>query len=271
MPSYRTVSISELVPGNVLVTPVLDEHLVKLLDAGTMVDQQHIDRLKALGITEVVIESSAETIVNLPPNHLVTGVQERLKGSAASTKRVEHCSVCGTLIALQPPAPSFKASAWYCATCGAVYFGSDDGGSERRGVFRVDPAVQNPFVAGVGPSIPPANVRSLVKTLVRDEYTGPDRRQHKRYPVVVPVVALPLASDFRIDGEPVQMTTANVSLGGAALIHTRFIDTPYLALDFTAAGLESLQVVFKALRVRSLGPVYEISGEFISRLSQIPK
>jgi hypothetical protein len=86
----------------------------------------------------------------------------------------------------------------------------------------------------------------------------------------VPVVALPLASDFRINGEPVQMTTANVSLGGAALIHTRFVDTPYLALDFKAATIESLQVVLKVLRVRSLGPVYEVSGEFISRLSQIP-
>jgi hypothetical protein len=270
MPSYRTVSISELTPGSVLVTPVLDEHLVKLLDAGAIVDRHLIDRLKALGITEVVVESSAETIVSPPQKHFPTRVHERLKGNTARPIRVEHCSVCGTLIALLPPAPNFKASAWYCTTCGAVYFGSDDGGSERRGVFRVDPAVQNPFVAGVAPSIPPENVQRLVKSLVRDEYTGPDRRRHKRYPIVVPVVALPLASDFRINGEPVQMTTANVSLGGAALIHTRFVDTPYLALDFKAATIESLQVVLKVLRVRSLGPVYEVSGEFISRLSQIP-
>jgi hypothetical protein len=62
------------------------------------------------------------------------------------------------------------------------------------------------------------------------------------------------------------MTMANISLGRAALLHTRFVDAPYLAIDFTAAGLELLQVVFKVLRCRSLGPVYEIGGQYISRL-----
>ena len=68
-----------------------------------------------------------------------------------------------------------------------------------------------------------------------------------------------------------QMTTVNVSLGGAALIHTRFVDAPYLALDFTGAGLELLQVVLKVWRVRSLGLVYEVAGEFISKLSPAAK
>ena len=269
MVSYRTVSISELTPGSVLVTPVFDEHLTKLLDAGTSVDQHLINRLQARGITEVVVESSAEAIVSRPPKPLPTeGRTARLKGSTASTTPVECCSVCGVIIALERPAPNFKASTWLCKTCGTVYFGSDDGGAERGGVVRVDPAVQRLFVAGVVSSIPPENVQRLVKSLVPDEYTGPDRRRQKRYPVSVPVIALPLASDFRIDGDPVQMTTANVSLGGAALIHTRFVDAPYLALDFRGAGVELLQVVLKVLRVRCLGPVYEVGGEFMSRLSQ---
>jgi hypothetical protein len=94
-----------------------------------------------------------------------------------------------------------------------------------------------------------------------------DKRQHKRYMITVPVIAIPLADDFRVDGEPIQMTTANISVGGAAVVHTRYINAKNLALDFSVAGLESVQVVLKVLRVGSLGPVYQISGEFISRLS----
>ena len=269
MSHYRTISISELTPGSVLAAPVLDERLVKLLDAGSTVDRHVIDRLKAFGITDVVIESSAETIVSPPPKHLLTGDQERLE-SRPSTKPVEHCSVCGTLIALLPPAPNFNATAWYCTTCGAVYFGSDSG-SESRGIFRVDPKVQDPFAAPLASSISPENVQKLVKSLVKDERAESGWRRDKRYIVVVPVIALPLAWDFRIDGKPVQMTTANISLGGAALIHTRFVKADYLALDFSAAGVESLQVVLQVMRVRNVGPVYEVSGGFISRMAQIPQ
>jgi hypothetical protein len=152
-----------------------------------------------------------------------------------------------------------------------VYFGSEDGGEGCHGVTRRDPkcalAPVELKLEAAGHRIPPQNVRRLVKALAPSGYAGPERRMHQRYPVTVPVVALPLAADFRIDGEPLQMTTVNVSLGGAALIHTRFIKAPNLALDFTVAGVELLQVVLKVLRVRGIGPVYEIGGEFISRLS----
>jgi hypothetical protein len=104
--------------------------------------------------------------------------------------------------------------------------------------------------------------------MASQEQAGADRRRHKRYPVMVPVAAVPLAADFRVVGAAMQMTTANISLGGAALIHTRFVDSPYLALDINAIEMDRLQVVFRVLRVQSRGIVYEIGGEFISRLSE---
>jgi hypothetical protein len=178
---------------------------------------------------------------------------------------------------LKPPLPGSKASTWICKTCGAVYFGSADGGAECHGVTRSEPGMSGRSVApvegrveAIAPSIPPENVQRLLKSFVPGDFSGPDRRRHKRYPVTVPVIVLPLAADFRINGEPVQMTTANVSLGGAAFIHTRFIDVPYLAIDFTLAGLELLQVVLQVLRVRNIGPVYEVAGQFISSVSQAP-
>jgi hypothetical protein len=256
MTSYHTVSISAVTSGSVLALPAFDDRRLKLLDKGTVLNQQLIDRLKAAGITEVDIEYTAEIVASHDPHFLPSG-----------RNLIEHCSLCGALIGLQPPAPTIEAAAWCCTACGAFYFGVDDGCIEQGGLYRVDQAVKNPFAPASGPSIAPEHVRRLISSLATEEYKGPNLRAHKRYFITVPVVALPLAADFRIDGEPLQMTTANMSLGGAALIYTRFVDAQYMALDFTAAGLASLQVVLKVLRLRNLGPVYEFSGAFISRLS----
>jgi len=258
------------------MTPVFDDHLAKLLDAGAIVDQPLIDRLQLLGITEVVVEDSVEPIVNRPRKILPEGVHGEPEGMPGTVRLVERCSVCGRTIALLAPTLEAKAVSWLCKTCGAVYFGSD-AGSPKHGIHRGESSPGNPFVAPVAlkvdsnaPSMPPENIQRLIKSMASEEQKGAERRRHKRYPVMVPVVALPLTADFRVDGEPMQMTTANVSLGGVALIHTRFVDAPFLALDFRVAGVELLQVVLKVLRVRSRGLVYEIGGEFISRLSQSP-
>jgi len=269
MSKYRTVSLAELTPSSELATPVFDERHVKLLDSGTIISRHLIDRLKSFGITEVMVKSSADCVVRRPSNRFARALAAEPEDSPEATVPVDRCSRCGAVIAIRPPAPDSPATVWHCKTCGAVYFGGDEEGIQCLGVSKVAPEVQNPFArASNAPSIPPENVQRLVKSLASGEYSGDDRRRHKRYPVSVPVVAVALASDFRIKDEPVKMTTANVSLGGAALIHTRFVDAPYLALDFTAAGVELMQVVLKVLRVKSIGSVYEMAGEFISQLSQ---
>jgi hypothetical protein len=186
---------------------------------------------------------------------------------------VDYCSGCGTLVALRPPTPEQPVSSFLCRTCGAVYFGADVGDATEP-VIGLDKAVQLRICEvtivpeSAAAAVPPEHVRRLIKSLGGEKYEGPERRRDQRYAVTVPVVAVPLGQDFRIVGEPVKMTTLNVSLGGAALMHTRFTEAPYFALDFTSAGVELLQVVLQVLRVRNLGPLYEIGGRFISRLSQ---
>src|SRR6266404_7201792 len=250
MADYRKIKLSELAPGTVLATPLFDDRFAKLLDAGATIDQHLIDRLTSFGITEVAIESAAECITKQPMTPLPSGVPAQPTDSDQEIIRIDRCSSCGAVIALRPPMPDAKACAWRCKSCSAVYFGSEDAGAQCRGVVRCESNVDSVFVAPIetkssfiAPSIQPENAKRLVKALASGKHGGPNRRRQKRYTVTVPVVALPLAPDFRIDGEPVQMTTANVSLGGAALMHTRFIDAPYLALDFTVAGVELLQIV----------------------------
>jgi hypothetical protein len=273
MPSYRTVSISELTPGSVLVTAVFDKQHVKLLHAGAIVDQHLINRLQALGITEVIVDRNVDRIVRQPADFI--GREVLPDENSEITVPIKRCGGCQSAIDIRAPTPELKASTWLCNKCGAVYFGGDDQGAELRGLTWTDPSTANPFATSVAlkkdaltPSIPPDNVQRLAKSLIPEDVTWGDRRRHKRYPITVPVMVLPLAFDFRVIGEPIQMTTANVSLGGAALVHTRFLDAPNLALDFTIAGTDLLQLVLKVLRCRNMGPVYEIGGEFISRLSQ---
>ena len=251
MEAFRTVSISELTPGSVLVTPVFDENRIKLLNCGTRIDEHLIDHLRQRGVREVQIESAAEKIVDV-------------KGDA------QRCHRCKSYIDIKPPRPELAVTIWLCKSCGLIYFGSDEQEAALRGLSRADHKNANPFETANGtvrPSIPPENAKSLARLLTEEEITWADRRRHKRYPVTVGVLALPLGPDFHVKGEPVPVTTLNVSLGGAALLYTRFVDAPSLAVDFSKAGLNMPRVVFKVVRRRNLGPVYEIGGQFISRLS----
>ena len=80
------------------------------------------------------------------------------------------------------------------------------------------------------------------------------------------MVAVPLRANFSIAGPAVRMTTRDISQSGIALAHTRFSEVPYYVIDFTAAGIELLQVLLKVLRVSNSGPTYEVAGKFINRL-----
>jgi hypothetical protein len=185
------------------------------------------------------------------------------------------CSGCEQPITFEPPVPGEPVGLWICKTCGAVYYGDDaeEAAANAFGVVRAAGSKTNPYVgrvtaaidARVG-SIPPEYVQRLVHSLAGRIYDGTDRRTHRRYRMAVPVVAVPLGFDFKIAGEPLRMTTKDISLGGVSLIHTRFTEQPYFALDFTAAGVEHVQVIVEVLSVRNFGPVYEVAGRFVDRV-----
>src|SRR5438067_1409780 len=186
MATYRTIRVSELTPGGALVRPVFDERLVTLIDAGTTVDEYLIDLLRLLGVTEVVVDSSAEQVISQSQETPPIAAHRGPERTSLNSVPVEHCSACGTGIELETPAPIAKANIWRCTSCGALYFGRSDKGQERRGLMRVDPAVHNPFAAAVAPSISPQLIKRLAKSNVPDQDTQPDWRLDKPYPVAVP-------------------------------------------------------------------------------------
>jgi hypothetical protein len=60
--------------------------------------------------------------------------------------------------------------------------------------------------------------------------------------------------------------TINVSGGGAALVHARRIVEPYLAIDFSASGVDLLPVVLQVTRVRTMATAFEVAGQFLCRI-----
>jgi len=270
MSGYRAVDISELTPGSTLAASVFDQYRRKLLGAGAKIDEHLLNEFRSRGITSFLVECDAVATCD---DVLDETPLENVDGSQA----VKRCGGCRSTIKLRPPILESKATMWLCNVCGAIYFGGDCQESELPGLSQLGPDRTSPFILASSAkqdaftrTIRAESAHHLTKLLVPEEVTWADRRRHKRYPITVPVVVLPLASDFRVVGDAEKMTTANISLGGAALLYTRYINCPYLAIDFTSGGIEQLQVILKVLRYRSLGPVYDIGGEFISRLSHVP-
>jgi len=266
---YRRVDVAELTLGSKLAVAVFDQNLRKLLHAGATIDDHVLEHFQARGITSVLVEGDLKANIT----HADV-VDEDAHLEQEDMLPITRCGNCRASINLLPPLPEMTATAWRCNSCGVYYFGSNEQSTQPLGITCA--AEETDKLFAVGPNskqeaqkraVPTESAQRLAKLMMPEDIKWADRRQHKRYPITVPVLGLPLAADFRVDGEPIALTTANVSLGGASLLHHRFVNSPHLAIDFSVAGVDQLQVVFKVLRCQSLGLVYAIGGKFLSRLT----
>jgi hypothetical protein len=132
---------------------------------------------------------------------------------------VEPSCQCGSVISIQPPAADQPVAGWICKTCRAAYFGGVSS-SKNRGVELLVGTNSNSHT-GDGLS-DPIGESILTKEDVTscgsatDTLAGRDRRQQTRYSIGVPVVAVPLRSDFSIAGPAMRMTTRDISQSGIA-------------------------------------------------------
>ena len=186
-----------------------------------------------------------------------------------ASRLVEHSCQCGSIIAIHAPAADLPVATWICRTCGAAYFGGVNS-TKSHGVELLAAHGGN-SLAGDDQAIPNDGSTSSKATATTSSSAvntlkGIDRRQHTRYSIGVPVVAVPLAANFTIVGPAVRMMTRDISNSGVGLAYTRFTDAPYYVLDFTSAGMELFQVLMKVVRVSNNGPNYEVAGKFINRL-----
>jgi hypothetical protein len=268
MSPYRTVNVTKLVPGDTLVEPVFGEGLTKLLGAGCAVNDQLIQRLAERGVTEVVVKIPKEQIEKHHRNAQSASIV-RPESIVDASRLVEHSCQCGSTIAIQAPAADLPVAIWICKTCGAAYFGGVNS-AKSHGVEMLAAHGGN-SLAGDDQAIPDdgptcSGAEATPSGSAVDTLKGIDRRQHTRYSIGVPVVAVPLGANFTILGPAVRMTTRDISKSGVGLAYARFTDAPYFVIDFTSAGIELLQVLMKVVRVSNNGPNYELAGKFINRL-----
>jgi hypothetical protein len=188
---------------------------------------------------------------------------------------IDRCSSCSTKISLRSPTPDSPASAWLCRRCGSVYFArcqEKDGkpfsaGTRLVSYHEVMKAI-NVHIEGRLNPVSQKDVQRLVQCLAAKTHVGPEVRKQKRFPVAAPVTVVPLSADLRVAGQAARVMTINISGGGAALVHSRRIIEPYLAIDFAASGVDLLPVVMQVSRVRALAAAFEVAGRFVSRILQ---
>jgi hypothetical protein len=114
------------------------------------------------------------------------------------------------------------------------------------------------------PRRPPAAMVKFVRSLVREDYVGRQKRRSLRVPLVIEVQAVPVDEDLRPKGPPLIALVRNISTNGTNLVHTEPIRSPFLRLQIHAVGLETT-VFAKVLRCRQLKRYFEIGCEFIAR------
>ena len=176
-------------------------------------------------------------------------------------------------VMLRRPRASTPASAWLCRRCGSVFFArpQEQDGKLVRGVakpisYHDVMKEMNIHLASAPQTVSKRDVMRLVECFANRKFMGTDTRSQQRHIVAAPVTIVPLGGDLRIAAPAERVLTLNVSSGGAALFHTRRIPQPYLAIDFTYAGVNLLPVILETTRVRQVGNSFEIAGRFVCRI-----
>jgi hypothetical protein len=186
---------------------------------------------------------------------------------------IDHCSRCTSVISLAAPSPESPASPWLCGGCGSVYFATGlqerhwtRGGMARSVAYENVLDIASMHLGSRNHRLPRAELHRLLKFFSEGFPIVAEKRSHKRYAMALPVIAVPMGPNFRVIGPATQITTINVSRGGAALLDTNFCAADYLVLDFTPAGLSTAKAVFQVQRVTQIFSAFEVAGRLLARI-----
>jgi hypothetical protein len=264
----RNIKVSKLTPGSVLAESVCDGAMTKLLRSGYPIDEHLIKRLADFGVTDVSVHEPINGCTKQPKqprNAAVTGLNSEHNRPSNVPPPVARDCVCGKSIVIAPPIADCRVAMFACEKCEVIYFGYGEPARQSNycGVKTLGDGVLNEIE-----SDQTVQDQQATRSPESNNDAGEKQRRDKRVAVALPVVAVPLGSDFRVAGTALPVRIRNLSQGGCALASTRFTDFPYYALDFTQAGIELLQVVLQVLRTGHIGPNYEITGKFTRRIRQ---
>ena len=190
------------------------------------------------------------------------------KGSH-SARRIGRCDQCKTPVPLRFAEFDEMAVSWACAACGHQFSAvlQHDSSPETRQNIVLGPL---PFNRRKLPPPPNVTAEFIADRVNREIDEEAERRVHQRRAIAAPVVAIPLDRFLIPEGEPFMGMAHNISSAGIALIHTRSVAAPYLALELTLDSTNEMRVVIQVLRCQAVGLFYEIAGTFLVRIAPQP-
>lgn len=184
--------------------------------------------------------------------------------ATAQFDRIDFCPDCDARLGLPAPLAGRPTETWRCAGCHAVVVsGVTDDVFAERGVAKKE-GRSTPVVLEQLAASQPAAIHSLVRQLSMADYIDRERRQHPRYPVSLPAMAVPLDDLRRVVRTPIRITTRDVSLSGLSAFSETPLPTTYVLVDFTPAGYVGWQAAVKVIRQRTAGFLNEFAGGFIA-------
>jgi len=197
---------------------------------------------------------------------LAQNVQTRRNrgGSLSIYEAIRSCPVCSHDLPLRIPAANETGIDWLCVACGSHVYGLMREGCSDQERRNARPARMHFDKQAVAPV--PEGRADTISRVILGRYEGEERRKEPRVAVSVPALAQPLDAHYRTTGDPFMGTTLNVSQGGLALLHTRHVPQPYMAIEFTLPGQQLRQAVLRVLRSRCIGLFYEIAGSFETKM-----
>jgi hypothetical protein len=200
---------------------------------------------------------------------------ERTAPGAADDRSIENCSRCSAYLGLAAPSFAAPAKSWLCGRCGSAFFAivaETDVWPPRSTCAR--PVAYDQVISAATTArptrrqqVPHRDLHRVLQYLSSFEHTGAEKRRERRHAVALPVMALPLARNFRVSGPAFELSTINISKGGASFMYSGQLEAAYLAIDFSYAGLGFIQALFEVLRVRPFLSAFEIAGRWHCRVN----
>jgi hypothetical protein len=188
---------------------------------------------------------------------------------------IDDCAECGVYLGLRPPSVDAPAKTWLCGGCGSAYFGVMDPKNlramresrARRIAYRDVLNAADIDADAHRRHLPRRELHGVLKHLETFGYDGSEHRNERRFAAAMRVLAIPLASNFRVIGATAELMTLNISCSGAALIEARRSNAAYLAIDFCYTGYAGVQAILEVLRVQPFVSAYAVAGRWYCRIN----
>lgn len=108
--------------------------------------------------------------------------------------------------------------------------------------------------------------RQLINAVL---YKGDERRREQRYPMMLPVLLVPVDENNQSIGETIEVITRDIASSTIGLFHVERIEHKRLAIHMKLADTE-VNLAVEVTWEGPLGPFRGLAGRYLEKLAQFP-